>query len=508
MLARVPVLFACLLLACSRSEEREVEAPSDSTSPVAEALRAGAEARGADSRPSVLLVVIDTLRADAVSSYGEVEGTTPVLDGLAAQGLRYERSFAPAPFTASSHASLFTGLRVDEHGVGLSQPPLAAPSLQVLAEDFQDAGYATAGFSENSLLGPEFGFDQGFDRYEVADLLEVVKTDMRGEDSADVLGTLARVRRFLRERDPSQPYFIFVNLIDPHDPYIVRTENPWLPEGTDRVRAETVKASYRIPMSLCYRVPPTEDREILRGLYLGDVAAADRKLGRLLALLDSVAPGEPRLTVVTSDHGEHFGEHRLMGHRFSVRHPVLRIPLVVAGLPETPPAVIATPVEMRHLYGSLLCWALGRSCPAALPVEPGAAPETESAPIFSIWSDEVATTPKIHRERLGFGDGEWKPDWSRDACRPDDRVFGDMVSMIRYPMKATWVEGQGIELHDLSWDPDERSDQREVQAAVAEPLARELEAFVEERIVGRDRTPEGELDLETTRALKSLGYIE
>jgi hypothetical protein len=504
-LRRLSLLLSSLLVAaCSPEGDTAEQAPEPS-----DPLSGPGAMRAADSRPSVVLIVVDTLRADAVSAHGRVEGTTPTMDALAESGIRYELAVAPAPYTASSHASLFTGLRVDEHGVGLSPNGIAQDSLQMLAEDFQQAGYATAGFSENSLLGPEFGFDQGFDRYEVADLIKVIRADMNGEDSANTLGLVERVRAFMRTRDRSRPYFLFINIIDPHDPYIVREVNRWVPDGTTPSELRLVKLRHRIPRAICDRLPPPADQAIFRGLYLGDVAAADRKLDRLLSVLDSSAEDEERLTVVTSDHGEHLGEHGLMGHRFSVRSPALRIPLIVAGLPDVTPATVETPVEMRSLRQSLLCWSLAESCPAELPLENGTAPEVANPPIFSIYSDIAAPTPEVHRTRLGFGDGQWIPDSSRSGCGPEDLVFGEMVSMIRYPMKVTWVEGQEILLHDLSWDPGERSNQLELQPKVADVLVPELQAFVKERLVDRSpAAPSGELSEETMRGLKSLGYID
>lgn len=500
----LPLLLSSLLIpACSPEDDSAEETVKSH-----DLLSRPSTVRTMDTRPSVVLIVVDTLRADAVSAHGKVEGTTPAMDALAEGGIRYELAVAPAPFTASSHASLFTGLRVDQHGVGLAAHGVAQDSLQMLAEDFRQVGYETAGFSENSLLGPEFGFDQGFDQYEVADLVEVVKADMRGEDSANILGLIGRVRTFMRTRDRNRPYFLFINIIDPHDPYIVRDVNHWVPEGTTSSELRLTTMRHQIPRAICDRVPPPADQAIFRGLYLGDVAAADRKLNRLLAVLDSGSEDEARLTVVTSDHGEHLGEHGLMGHRFSVRSPALRIPLIVAGLPDITPAVIEAPVEMRSLRQSLLCWSLGKSCPAELPLENREPSNAANLPIFSIYSDVVATTPEVHRERLGFGDGEWQPDSSRSGCDSEDLVFGEMVSMIRYPMKVTWVEGQEILLHDLSWDPGERSNQLELQPEVADALVPELQAFVKEHMVGRDQTPSGEISEETLRGLRSLGYVD
>ncbi|GAG48102.1 unnamed protein product, partial [marine sediment metagenome] len=118
-----------------------------------------------DPRPSIALVVVDTLRADAVSAYGEVEGTTPHLDRLAAEGLLYQRAFATAPWTITAHASLFTGLEPDRHGVGIHGVMVAPETLVMLAERLRDAGYQTAGFSENTYITEDFGMAQGFETF-------------------------------------------------------------------------------------------------------------------------------------------------------------------------------------------------------------------------------------------------------------------------------------------------------------------------------------------------------
>jgi hypothetical protein len=111
-----------------------------------------------------LLVVIDTLRADAVSAYGAVEGTTPEFDALAAEGLLYRHAFAPSPWTLPSHASLFSGLGVDRHGVGFGGQMGLSSELTTIAERLRDAGYATAGFSENPLVSVPFGMDRSAKR--------------------------------------------------------------------------------------------------------------------------------------------------------------------------------------------------------------------------------------------------------------------------------------------------------------------------------------------------------
>jgi hypothetical protein len=499
------LLLVAPLLACD---------PVDGTRPdstASEASRVHAD-RATDPRPSVLLVVFDTLRADAVSAYGSVDGTTPTIDRLARGGLRYTRAFAPSPWTVSSHVSLFTGLRVDEHGVGLDGAFVASDSLQMLAEDFQEAGYVTAGFSENALVSRHFGFDQGFDDFESLDIVARRRSEILGEAAPAPFDLVESVRRWNRARDPSEPYFLFVNLFGPHDPYVPRETNPWVPKETNRVELEFIQSTHPIPNALCGRLPSGFDREVLHGLYLGDVHESDRQLAELIGILDAApdAGVDGRLVVVTSDHGEHFGEHRLMGHQFSVWHPALHVPLVVSGLPGVPPAVVGSPVELRALGLSIRCWALGDACPAELPR--GRTPEEEVAkpaePIFSLYSDSVSRLPDWLVEQFGDPTLMEAVDPARLKCTPEDRVFGEMVSMIRYPMKMIWFsEGEPV-LHDLSWDPDERLDQTENQPELAASMRAELEAFVRRQVTGRERAPAEGLSEEGARALKSLGYVD
>ncbi len=498
--AVLTVVGLALILGCS-SEVKESREGRVALSELERSLALRAE----DPRPSVVLIVIDTLRADAVSSYSDVEGTTPTLDRLAAKGLRYTRAYAPSPWTGPSHASLFSGLRVDEHGVGLNGLYVTAESVQMLAEDFGEAGYLTAAFAENTLVAKEFGFGQGFDVFESASMLEMLEAAQAGQPRP-TFELKARLREWNQLRDKSQPFFLFINIMDAHDPYLVRDVNPWLPASVRRDEAEFLLARYPPHSSLCDGVPSKEHLEILHQLYLGNVLAADRKLAALLEIIDQDGDLASHLLITTSDHGEHFGENRLMMHRFSVRNPVLHIPLIVTGLPDVPPAIIDHPVGLQEIRESLHCWALGENCPADLPTShtPSGDDAALSQPIFSMFSDSVVDRPQGFRGRREKN----SKDESRSKCTADDRVFGDMVSMIRYPMKMTWFENYDPVLHDLSWDPDERFDQLERQPELAQEFREELEAFVKQNLIDRDNENIPEISEEAIQMFKILGYIE
>jgi hypothetical protein len=508
-----PKLPCCLLAVAAvsgmRAGSTEIEENRGSSAATLESGPALA-VRAADPRPSVVLVVIDTLRADAVSSYGVVEGTTPTLDRLAREGVRYARAYAPAPWTVSGHVTIFSGLRVDEHGVGLDGASVAPDSLQMLAETFRDAGYLTAGMSENPLVSTGFGFDQGFDVLEAPDVFEVIGALQAGGVESASLELIERVEQWNRLRDKSLPFFLFVNIFDPHDPYEVRKVNPWIPENVRPDEARFIQSKYPIPNSLCDGVPTKEHLAVLRGLYLGDVAAADAKLEKLLEILDEDGDGDSLLVVATADHGEHLGESRLMGHQFTVRSPALHVPLIVSGLPAAVGAIIERAVEIRQIHHSLLCWALGESCEASLPImSKSSHVESESPePIFSIYSDSIARLPEWVVGQLDIPDHQKFVYRARSKCSPQDRVFGEMVSMIRYPMKITWFAENDPVLHDLSWDPMERFDQMESQPLLAAKLREELDEFVRANMTERDVQDLPELSEESVRALKSLGYIE
>lgn len=469
-------------------------------------LAGGCSPEPGDLRPSIVLVVIDTLRADAVSAYGAVEGTTPAFDALAAEGLLYARAYAPSPWTLPSHASLLTGLAVDRHGVGVAGRMGLRAEFTTLAERLSAAGYQTAGFSENPLVSDLFGFEQGFEQFAAITVDDVINEDERpGSLQFDIVDEVAA---FAAERDRNRPFFIFVNLFDPHSPYRDRESNRFLGSDGSVGESWTAAALKASPNQICDRLPPPEDLKQLHGLYLGDVAAADAKLGEIAAIAQQTAEGG-LITVATADHGEHFGEHRLLDHEFSVRAPVLNIPLAVHGLPDAPVGRISTPVTLVDVASSVLSWA-GAKIPSELVGRPmpTRASETDEpgVDLLAVYSDEKLNVPANWEEDLE--PTEAARDTKRSACWPSDRVFGDMAALTRWPFKLIWFENYPAELYDLSWDPLERSDLAELRPEVRDPLVEEAQRRVEEigmaSAEGEVETPSG-AELE---ALRELGYIE
>jgi len=457
-----------------------------------------------DQRPSILLVVVDTLRADAVSAYGASEGTTPTIDSLAAQGLLYSRAYAPAPWTVPSHASLFTGLGIEAHGTGLAGQSALPERFVTLAERLSGAGYETAAFSENMIVSDAFQLLQGFS-HRHSTVLKRMEQDAPVDHLVSIdLGV--QIPRWLAERDTRKPFFAFVNIFEAHAPYTVRDENPWVPAGASLSEVRRFAAEPEI--HLCSRLPSERDRAILRGLYLGDVFAADALIAALRAQIYSAETERQLITIVTSDHGEFFGEGELMGHEFGLRHGGLHIPLVVHGLPGVEPASIDMPVRLVDVTASVLAWAgveaVGEI--AGRPLPTSASPQAgEPRALRAAYSDSVTVMPEIWGDTLVPEDRETP----REACGPHDKVFGGMASLIDYPYKFNWFERYPPELYDLRWDTDEQSDLSGHQPELVSRFGRELADFiVATGLDDPERQPEVPPSREQVEALRALGYID
>jgi len=244
---------------------------------------------------SALLVTLDTVRADALGCYGRKPAVTQNLDLLAREGTLFEDAHCVAPSTLPSHASMLTGLYPIRHTVrhnGLHPLPQSA---RTLAEAAREKGFETAAFVGSVVLADSFGLDQGFDVYDEPSRAGPSVTTHFDERPASQVIDAALA--WLARRDRSRPFFLWVHLFDPHAPY----------------------------------APPAEFRTgALAGEpYLGEIAFADRELGRLLAALRKQGWLERTAVLAVADHGEAFGEHGEISHGTYCYEPTLRVPLIL-----------------------------------------------------------------------------------------------------------------------------------------------------------------------------------
>lgn len=444
-------------------------------------LAAGACRPAPPAQPTnVVMVVVDTLRADALGVHGSPV-PTPVMDGLARAGVRFETALAPAPETAPSQATLFTGQDPLRHGVtrnGRSLPENA----ETLAEVLQRRGFATAAFVSSFVLDTRFGWSQGFDVYDARFEWSGAKVTLEripgtvglwdgfqidGGFDRDAVATTIAARDWLRSAP--EPFFLVVHYFDPHDPY----DPP----------AHAAAATAMAPIDLSHRsfldYPPAEIERQVRA-YLGEVQHVDHAIGELLVPLRTRGLQDRTLVVLTADHGEGLGQHGWMHHAVHLYREQVRVPLVFAmpGLPSG--ASIATPVALRAVAPTILDL-LGIPVPdsytgRSLAAEVRRGREPEVQPVFGYRARRTGST---------FGTERWSVRTER----------------MRYIRDADGT----IELYDLDADPFEL-----VDLAASEPGYVTEHAALLDEYLARKPALDDDLSLtpEAREALRALGYVE
>ena len=380
-----------------------------------------------------------------------------------------------------------------QHGALSVREPLAT-SFRTIAERLGERGYETFALNENPWVGnAELAITQGFDGLVNMASDFWLSPPSGGLASGDIAEEL---EAWLVERPADRPFFLFVNIMDAHSPYAVEATNPHLPAGTTADEARAV--SQRPADHVCRTGAEAREMQILHGLYLGGVNAADRKLGRVIAALGKASKGRNLITVVASDHGEYFGERRLILHDLGVHQPVAQVPLVVHGVPGVSPAVIDTPVQLIDVLPSALAWAGAppdNELPGRpLPTQPGTS-ETTRAVITEYFDPDHESTPEPLRQIVRT---------TREHCGPEDRVWGDARAVVRPPYQLVWYAHYPSELFDLRVPPGERSDLALASPAVVAELEQALPPRATRTV--HDPTPQ-KLSPNLVRALRTLGYL-
>lgn len=302
----------------------------------------------APTAPDIVLVSLDTTRADALSCYGNPRPITPGHDAVAAAGTRFAWAFSAAPSTLSSHSAVFTGL--DAHGTHIVRNGYPLETTQdTLTERLAAAGWDTVGVIGSSALERPMGIDQGFRLWDES--FSVIRKQRHESTAKEVTD---RALAHLAERDPSKPVFLFAHYFDAHspydapDPYRHRWTAPGDPgppgsgQGLLKPLADAIRAG-------------THDPRDLQGVvdrYLGEVSYVDAEVSRLLAALPRP---DHTLVVIFADHGDMFGEvpERPFGHGGDVDFPVTHVPLILRG-PGVPVGVVDRAAGLQDLGSTIL----------------------------------------------------------------------------------------------------------------------------------------------------------
>lgn len=448
--------------------------------------------RSSEKDPNVLLIVMDTLRADGLSCYGATEHATPALDALAERGTLYERGYSTSSWTWPSTASILTGLPPEAHGVIDEKACYLDGELETLAEVLRDRDLSTAAFVCNPILDPAKNFDQGFETYDYS-------RDFR------MSGAVVKEVSTWIDQHRDARFFLYLHLIDPHHPVMARDEDfarvgltrtppagapeqPLIEYARKLLEGGSVVEGGQIDPN---PIVPAEHQRWMSDAYRASVLSADHYVGEILRALEERGLDENTIVVFTSDHGEELFDHGLLGHGTTLYQELVRVPLIVAG-PGVPRGVrVETPVTNRSLFRTLAarCGAEARAVPEDVDLLSPAS--VTARPIFFTtqtgWWWNAPRTP-IH------GTLEWP--WVIHVA-PRGLAWGE-------PKDADPRDGQ-VRMYDLEADPEERMDRSveraDLTAAMRARLAEHTRSSLRVRSQGTTGAGEATLDL-----LRRIGY--
>ena len=417
-------------------------------------------------RPNILLISIDALRADHLSCYGYDRHTSPVIDRLAAEGTRFSGAFVNTHGTPPSHTTLLSSLYQESHRVGIGTGGVTRESVPdgvgLVQEVFAGAGWHTVAVTGGGYMSRDFGFSRGFDVY-----IDVA----RGVDQgADLL-----LENLPGSAENDRPVFAFLHTYQVHSPY-----DP--PDGFKHLFGELPRG-FKATSETLLEVQKdaddgltNEDFEHLETLYDGEIRYTDEVLGRLMASLESLGFLDNAIVVVTSDHGEEFGEHGGVLHGGTLFEELLHVPLIVAGT------------------------GAGRGV-----VEPSLVSLVDIAPtLLSLAGLDIPTT----MQGRSVFDRPESEQWQ------DQRVFsqyGDQLYSVRTPR---WkfiqrTSNQRLKLFDLQRDPSERRNLAAQHPELSAALLAELEDWRSGCLqLDLGSRQDVELSEKMLEELRALGYVE
>lgn len=420
--------------------------------------------------PNILVLTVDTLRADHVSAYGYKRRTTPNLDRLLASGVRFAEARTVEPLTNPALCSMFTSLYPHEHGAtrnGLR----VRPDVPSAVRSFARRGYKTAAFVGNWTLKNRIsGLGDHFQRYDEVFTRKRWLGLFKGEATAEDLTDSALAWLTEHQRGTNRPFVLWVHYVEPHAPY--RLQEEFAPRLGIAASGET----------------PRQDR------YDTEIAFADHHIGRLLAAFER----DPRLKantliVFSADHGESLGEHSYWGHGRHLFEPSLRIPLGFAWAGKIPPGgVVAAPAQNIDVAPTLLGLA-GLPIPETFrgydwaPVLRGAEPPRGRVSWFEAHKGAVLSKQETTNAR-------------RKGLLEIASLLDGKKEIFRIPEGKLW-------LFDLGSDPREARSLLGSSGGTLSPRLRDRLAEVQKGLATSDRlAPQGEVDAENVRQLRALGY--
>jgi len=451
-------------------------------SPAAQALRE-------PGRP-IVLVTVDTLRADHLGIYGYGRDTSPNIDSLARRSIVFRNAVSQWPATSPSISSLFTSSYVHANRTVRRTRGFVLPDeAETLAEILVRQGYQTVAVSANGALSPEYNFHQGFERFV---LPYKVLPDLPIEESVRADHTTDLALELLRGLDLRRPFLLWVHYLDPHmsysapEPYRSRFVDAALQHDEVTVSCSPLNSGGREHRKGRRRCP----RSRLVARYDGEIAFVDHEIERLLRGLDEARVLERALTVFTADHGEALGEDKdYFGHSRSVRQSEVRVPLFFH-LPGAVTAgqVVASPVDLVDLAPTVL---------SLVGLARGAAMRGDD--LSALVLGEARPAPRYAFTEAGSSDNYMRA------------VVGERYKLIQVPdrRERRLMAGTPLEVYDLASDPLETHNLWPEREDIVTAYLPVLEAWRAEGARSDAAPPpeEGEVAPDTVEQLRALGYI-
>jgi arylsulfatase A-like enzyme/predicted Zn-dependent protease len=396
---------------------------------------------------NVIVITLDTTRADRLACYGCPDVETPTIDTFAARGVRFEKCFCQTPLTLPSHTTLMTGTLPLFHGIRDNGGFIVPDKLKTMAELFKDKGYETGAFIAAYVLDSKWGLNQGFDTYFDKFDLSKFKRISLGTVQRPANEVMDEALPWLEARKDKK-FFSWIHLYDPHSPY---------------------------------EPPPPYDQSYAKRPYLGEIAFADSQLGRLWRFLETNGLLARTFIVFAGDHGESLGEHEEETHGFFIYQASIHVPLIiVTPFPRLQGKVSSEVVGLVDVLPTV-CDLAGLPVPAEVQGQ-------SLRPAF--FGRRRAVTPLAYSEtyypRFHYG-------WSDLKCVQDERY-----KLILAPVP---------ELYDLVADPGEQKNLLYLRKNVAQDLTARAEALIANASRNAYESDVSKLDEETRAKLSSLGYV-
>jgi arylsulfatase A-like enzyme len=443
-------------------------------------------AGGPVGAPPMILIMVDTLRADRLGAYGAEDVQTPRIDGLASDGILFTRAFAQASWTRPSVATILTGLYPSSHGA-VHKADVLSDSVETLAEGLQAHGYRTIGLANNANVTAAFNFQQGFDDY----IYLAPDLYFGASESAAELIVYKQLRvvrerlsksRWVRnyyqpaeevtaqaleivKRERGRPFFLYLHYMDPHDPYF---SHPFDGHGVARVATPR---------------PADERAKELLALYDGEVEYLDEQLGRLFEGLRELGVYDKALIVLTADHGEEFLEHGGWWHGTTLYDEQIAVPLIVK-----PPGPVAAGRVATGLARSL------DIAPTLLAAAGAAAPEEMQGRVLAFIAPDRG---------------------SPEAVFSENELEGNVLRSVRTEVWKLIIANEGNprgqpanQVFQIEADPGERDNVFGKGKPEERDLATALDTLAREAGEHARAVEQGDVDTATQERLKALGYVD